>query len=66
MESFDRKFPVTLGLTTREVLCRRTSRVFMQWLRNPTNTRALGYDILREMKGWGVPVFLPEAKMCTE
>jgi hypothetical protein len=59
MNDFDKKFPVTSGLGTRELLCRRTSRVFMQWLRNPTGRKGLGYDILQEMRGWGIPVFLP-------
>jgi hypothetical protein len=61
MYRFSERFPVGSGLGNRELLCRRTSREFMQWLRNPTNRRELGYDILREMKGWGIPVFLPES-----
>jgi hypothetical protein len=61
MYQFNKKFPVGSGLGSRELLCRRTSREFMQWLRNPTDRKELGYDILREMRGWGIPVFLPES-----
>jgi hypothetical protein len=60
---FDRKFPVGLGSHDHEALCRRTSRVFLRWLRNPTNSETLGFDILREMKLWRIPVFLPETNV---
>jgi hypothetical protein len=63
MDQFARMFKVGPGLESREVLCRRTSREFMQWLRNPTDRMSLGYDILREMRGWGIPVFLPETNV---
>jgi hypothetical protein len=56
---FDRKFPVGLGIHNREALCRRTSRVFMRWLRDPTINDDLGFEILEEIKSWGIPVFLP-------
>jgi hypothetical protein len=60
---FDRKFPVGLGIDDREALCRQTSRVFMRWLGNPTNSDSLGFRILEEMRLWGIPVFLPESNV---
>ena len=66
VEEFRSLWPVGRGEGCSELLPRRCSRVFLKWLRSPVVDRRLGFLILEEMRGWGIPIIEDMGSFCKE
>ena len=55
LDEFRALSPVGRGRGESELLKRRCSRVFLKWVRRPVEDRMLGFRVLEEMRGWGIP-----------